>query len=104
MKEGWLWLSILKMQASPSPMSITPAFSPGPLDHPGRAGRQLAQVQARGFVGTMLVPHRRENAELGAARHPADELDDALVFVGLQAVFGDDFRGDLGLGWAVAVA
>ena len=30
MNEGWLWLSILKMQASPSPMSMTPAFSPGP--------------------------------------------------------------------------
>src|SRR6202035_4875353 len=30
MNEGWLWLSILKTQASPSPMSITPAFSPGP--------------------------------------------------------------------------
>src|SRR5882757_781214 len=30
MKEGWLWLSILKIAASPSPMSTTPAFSPGP--------------------------------------------------------------------------
>src|SRR5580698_7372472 len=30
MKLGWLWLSILKMQAWPSPMSTTPAFSPGP--------------------------------------------------------------------------
>src|SRR4028119_487883 len=30
MEDGWLWLSILKMAASPSPMSITPAFSPGP--------------------------------------------------------------------------
>src|SRR5476651_1236474 len=30
MKEGWLWLSILNTQASPSPMSMTPAFSPGP--------------------------------------------------------------------------
>src|SRR5207237_9957630 len=30
MKLGWLWDSILKTQASPSPMSITPAFSPGP--------------------------------------------------------------------------
>ena len=30
MKLGWLWLSILKMQASPSSMSMTPAFSPGP--------------------------------------------------------------------------
>ena len=30
MKLGWLWLSILNTTASPSPMSITPAFSPGP--------------------------------------------------------------------------
>src|SRR5450759_5064910 len=30
MKEGWLWLSSWNTQASPSPMSMTPAFSPGP--------------------------------------------------------------------------
>src|SRR5260370_33774802 len=30
MNEGWLWLSILKTIASPSPMPTTPAFSPGP--------------------------------------------------------------------------
>src|SRR5260221_9290367 len=30
MKLGWLWLSILNTQAWPSPMSTTPAFSPGP--------------------------------------------------------------------------
>ena len=30
MNEGWLWLSILKTTASPSPISTTPAFSPGP--------------------------------------------------------------------------
>src|SRR3954470_22841322 len=30
MYDGWLWLSILKIAARPSPMSITPAFSPGP--------------------------------------------------------------------------
>ena len=30
MNEGWLWLSILKTMARPSPMSTTPAFSPGP--------------------------------------------------------------------------
>src|SRR5512146_2712515 len=30
MNEGWLWLSILNTQAWPSPMSMTPAFSPGP--------------------------------------------------------------------------
>ena len=30
MNDGWLWLSILKTTARPSPMSMTPAFSPGP--------------------------------------------------------------------------
>ena len=30
MKEGWLCDSILKTMACPSPMSTTPAFSPGP--------------------------------------------------------------------------
>src|SRR3974390_2366085 len=30
MKLGWLWLSILNTTARPSPMSMTPAFSPGP--------------------------------------------------------------------------
>src|SRR3569623_3191353 len=30
MYEGWLCDSILKIAAWPSPMSITPAFSPGP--------------------------------------------------------------------------
>ncbi len=30
MNEGWLWLSILNTTAWPSPMSTTPAFSPGP--------------------------------------------------------------------------
>src|SRR5256885_14129399 len=30
MKDGGVWLSILKIAASPSPISMTPAFSPGP--------------------------------------------------------------------------
>src|SRR4029453_15555838 len=30
MNEGWLWDSILKTAHRPSPMSTTPAFSPGP--------------------------------------------------------------------------
>src|SRR5262245_5080551 len=30
MYHGWLWLSILNTTASPSPISMTPAFSPGP--------------------------------------------------------------------------
>ena len=39
----------------------------------------------------MLVPHRRKNAELGEGWRPADQLDDALVLVGLEAVLGDQF-------------
>ena len=35
MKLGWLWLSILKQTARPSPRSTTPAFSPGPCSTRG---------------------------------------------------------------------
>src|SRR3979409_2799339 len=42
MKLGWLWLSILNTTAWPSPMSITPAFSPGPwITHGALVGRPL---------------------------------------------------------------
>ncbi len=67
-----------------------------PLDHPWRLGRQPAQMDARGFVGAVLVPHRREDAELGETRHPADQFQDARVFVRLEAVRRDEFGGDLG--------
>jgi hypothetical protein len=30
MAEGWLWLSMRRAAAMPSPTSTTPAFSPGP--------------------------------------------------------------------------
>ena len=67
----------------------------GPLDDPGRLGRQAAQMQPRGFVGAMLVPHRREDAELGEGRRAADQSRrGALIFVRLEAVLGDEFRGD----------
>jgi hypothetical protein len=59
---GWLWDSILKMAASPSPMSITPAFS-RPLDHPGAPWWKLFQMGAGGFVGSLLAPHHGEDAQ-----------------------------------------
>ena len=41
MNEGWLWLSILKTIAQPSPMSTAPAFSPGPCSRWGaRVGKR----------------------------------------------------------------
>src|SRR3954468_25096693 len=40
MNEGWLWLSILNTQACPSPISMTPAFSPGPwITHGALVGK-----------------------------------------------------------------
>ncbi len=45
MKLGWLWLSILKIAARPSPMSMTPAFSPGPwITYGAWVGRVLSQT------------------------------------------------------------
>lgn len=66
------------------------------LDHPRRLGRQPLEVDARGFVRAVLVPHRRENPELGESRYPSDQLQDALILVRLQAMAGDEFGGDLG--------
>jgi hypothetical protein len=67
------------------------------LDHPGRLGRQPAQMHLRGLVGAVLVPHRREDAELGEARRRGRSVEDALVSRRLEAVFGDKLRRDLGL-------
>ena len=67
-----------------------------PLDHPGRLGRQIAQMHLRGLVRAVLVPHRREDAELGEARLAADQLEDALILVRLEAVLGDQRGGDGG--------
>src|SRR6266852_3832062 len=45
MNEGWLWLSILKTTASPSPISMIPAFSPGPQITRGPlVGRVRSQI------------------------------------------------------------
>ena len=65
-----------------------------PLDHPRRRGRQPAQVLAGGFVGTVLVPHRRDDAELGQRRVAPDQAAEALVLVRRQAVLGHELGGD----------
>src|SRR5579883_1607169 len=44
----------------------------------------------------MFVPHGREYAELGEARRSADQTEDALIFVGLQPMRGNEFGGDRG--------
>ena len=66
-----------------------------PLDDLRAGGRQGAQPFLRGFVRAVLVPHGRKDAEFGEGRLAADEVEDALIFVGLQPVRGDQFACDL---------
>ncbi len=66
----------------------------GPLDHPRRLGRQLLQMHARGFVGAMLAPHHREDAQLDEVRLAAHQLQDARIFGLGQPMFADQFRRD----------
>ena len=65
-----------------------------PLDHLLAGDRKLAQMRARGFVGTVLGPHDRENAQLHQVRRPAQTVQDDLVFGVDDAVFLDDLGGD----------
>ena len=45
----------------------------------------------------MLVPHRRDDAELGEGGRPADQGDEARVFVGLQSMGDSEPLVDLRL-------
>ena len=72
-------------------MSITPAFSPGPQITQGALVGSFFRWMRERFVGAMLRPHDREDAELGEVRLAAERVQDALIFLGGQAVLGDDF-------------
>ena len=63
-------------------------------DHLGAGGGQAAEVFLGGLVGTMFVPHGREDAELGEAGFAAHDVEDALVFVGLDPVGSDQVGRD----------
>ena len=74
--DGWLWLSALKVTASPSPRSSTPAFSPGPCSTRGAAARQPLQEQRRVLVAAVLGPEQREDGELEVVRLALEQLLD----------------------------
>ena len=62
-----------------------------------RAGDgEFFQLELRIFVGAMLTPHDGENAEFGEVGFASEDGFDAFVFVGRDAVFGDDFGCDGG--------
>ena len=66
-------------------------------DHLRAGGGQGAQPLLRGLVGAVLVPHRREDAELGQRGGAADQLENARVLLGLQPVRRDELGRDLGV-------
>src|ERR1700693_4565722 len=67
MKDGWLWLSILKTTASPSPISTTPAFSPGP------------QITRGPVVGSVLS-HTFEDLYEQCSLHIAEKTPSSVTF------------------------
>src|ERR1041385_8603458 len=69
-----------------------------PLPHARPARRELAEVNARRLVRTVLRPHDREDPELEVIRRPPEDLFDAGVLVRREPVLGDDGGGD---GWVL---
>ena len=65
-------------------------------NHPRRFGWQLLEMQARALVAAVLRPHDGEDAELDEVRLAAHRVQDALVFVGAEAVVGNDLGRDHG--------
>ena len=51
-----------------------------PLQHQLAASGQLAEMNARAFVGAMLAPHHAEDAELSVGGLAAEQRDNFLVF------------------------
>src|SRR6185437_10060386 len=60
-------------------------------------GRQLLQPVLRGFVGAMLRPHHREDAELSEVGGAAHDLHRARIFLGAEAEFGGKRGTDFAL-------
>ena len=64
------------------------------LDDLVTLGREFPQMQARGFVGTMLGPHDRENTQLVHIWRTAHTIENDGIFLIGKAVFFDDFGSD----------
>jgi hypothetical protein len=71
-----------------------------PVDDMRALGRELAQMKARRLIGAMLVPHRRDDAELGEGRRPANQRDEPRIFVGFEPMRDRERFVDLGFGFA----
>src|SRR4030095_15423720 len=65
-------------------------------DYPGRLRRQLLEMPPRRFVGAMLRPHHREDAELDQVRLAAERVEDAVILFRGKDLLGDYFWGAAG--------
>ena len=77
-------------------MSITPAFSPGPwITHGALVGspRRCTFDDLYEQCSFHIAEKMPSSVKLGVA---ADQLEDALVLVGLEPVLGDQFGRDVG--------
>ncbi len=65
-----------------------------PLDHDCALGRKLAQMHAGGFVGAMLAPHHREDAQFDEIGLAVQKPLDARIFVRRKPMLANDLWGD----------
>src|SRR5437764_13925231 len=89
--ERWMVVRLHLERGHPAVADVDDAgVLAGPLHDARPAGRKLAQVHARRLVRAVLRPHHGEDAELRVIRRAAEDLLDARVFLGGEAVRGDD--------------
>ena len=60
--------------------------------------RQGLQPYLRGFIGAVLTPHSRKDAELCQVRRAAEDRNRAVEFLGAEPVLGRQFRRDVRAG------
>jgi hypothetical protein len=58
-----------------------------PIDHVRGFGREFRQMHARRFVGAMLRPHHREDAQFGDVGGAAELFQDEVIFVAGETEF-----------------
>ena len=77
-------------------------FLAGSDDDLGRLGWEGLEQQPSVFVGAVLAPHHGKNTQLSKVGFSAEHLENAFVLLRGDAVFLNDFRGDLGVGHQVS--
>ena len=95
MAEGWLWDSILRATARPSPSSTTPAFSaPAGNEDAGRVAGEETQQGLGVLVAAVLAPECAEQAKLHGVGLAVQALDYLLVLLGRKGDLSEGLRAN----------